>query len=304
MKWLKSLIAIGALVCGTAHAFAPQAGSWVITSEVNGLPGRGFMVDVQNGLFGMQMYAYESSGQPTFYLAVGPLVDNAITTALHRYQGGRYFGSGPLSGTETASPGNVSVRFTSSTEGFMTLPGESEVAISRFEFGYTQGDANNLMGLWLYTGVGQSSANNRIDVVRLTTNTGPALDGGTGLVVNDNDTFGCEQISPDATGYPQWLTECVALQDLSNPNSAIAAYYLFSWSVNEGEGSMLDATSGAEDGAVVVRRIADVNDNSVEFSRRLPVAAPAKAASAQHNPQRLRQALRDASAKLLKLKPN
>ena len=45
----------------------------------------------------MQMYAYESNGQPTFYLAVGEVMDNKVTAALNKYTGGRYFGSGSCS---------------------------------------------------------------------------------------------------------------------------------------------------------------------------------------------------------------
>jgi hypothetical protein len=307
MKWLKSLIALGALVCGAAHAFAPQAGSWVIPSEINGQPGRGFVIDVQNGLFGLQMYAYESSGQPTFYLAVGQLVNNAITTPLHRYVGGRYLGSGPRSGTETASPGNVSLRFTSSTDGFIALPGEPEVAISRYEFGYTQGDANNLMGGWLFAGVGQSSdgstritANDHTDLIALTTNVG-ATSGGSGLVTSSNGTFGCQQFPPQVTGQSKWLTQCIAVL---NAAATALRYYQFPWAVNEGQGVMGISSNGgvttSYQGAVMVRRVSDSSGSDVEFTRELPVDDAAGQAAFAQNVEQLKQAMSQVAAQMLK----
>ena len=39
----KQAIAAAALaVTGMAHAFVPQAGTWIISNELNGKPGRGF----------------------------------------------------------------------------------------------------------------------------------------------------------------------------------------------------------------------------------------------------------------------
>ena len=88
----KKLVAVALFMCtGLVYAFAPQAGTWVVTSEVDGKPGRGLAIDVQNTTLVMQMYAYESNGQPTFYLAVGNVVDNKVTAPLTQYTGGRYF---------------------------------------------------------------------------------------------------------------------------------------------------------------------------------------------------------------------
>jgi len=87
----KKLAAVALFMCtGLVYAFAPQTGTWVVTSEVDGKPGRGFGIDVQNTTLVMQMYAYESNGQPTFYLAVGDVVDNKVTAPLTQYTGGRY----------------------------------------------------------------------------------------------------------------------------------------------------------------------------------------------------------------------
>ena len=63
MKWF----ALAAVCCWTsAHAFVPSAGTWVVNDELNGKPGRGLAIDVQNHVLVMQMYAYEKNDQPTF----------------------------------------------------------------------------------------------------------------------------------------------------------------------------------------------------------------------------------------------
>ena len=64
-KWLAAL---GAIVSLSAHAFTPVSGTWIINSELNGKPGRGLAIDVQNGTVVMQVYGYESNGAPTFYM--------------------------------------------------------------------------------------------------------------------------------------------------------------------------------------------------------------------------------------------
>lgn len=150
----KQWAAVALLACTAgARAYEPQAGTWVVSSEVDGKPGRGLSVDVQNGTLALQMYAYENSGQPTFYLAVGTVADNRVTARLNRYTGGRYFGSPAQSGTEAGSPGNVTIRFTSGTTGFITFPNEPEKPISRFNFGYPQ-KPSSLAGIWTFTSVG------------------------------------------------------------------------------------------------------------------------------------------------------
>ena len=75
---------IAAVACvvfsGGVYAFTPQSGTWVINGELNGAPGRGLAIDVQENTLLMQMYAYERSGEPTFYMASGSLENNRVTT--------------------------------------------------------------------------------------------------------------------------------------------------------------------------------------------------------------------------------
>lgn len=242
--WKKKLMA-AALLCsaGMAYAFMPQAGTWVVTSEVDGKPGRGLAMDVQNDTLLMQMYAYEASGQPTFYLAVGQVSDSRTTTPLTRYTGGRHFGSGAQSGTAAGSPGNVSIRFTSGTTGFITFPNEPEKAISRFNFGYAAQPAS-LRGFWVFNSIGNEGA--QTDVVELAATAG-ASNTGNGTMITRDGLFGCEhQVSGNLAGD----VLCVKV----NAQGALQRAYILQYSVNDGEGySQRSSTSTQQ--MLLVRRI-------------------------------------------------
>ncbi len=241
---LKKVLAVaGLLGAGLVHAFMPQGGTWVVTSEVNGQPGRGLAMDAQNGTLVVQMYAYESSGHPTFYLASGALQNERFSAPLMRYSGGRYFGSGPRSGAEAGSPGNVSIRFTSGVTGFITFPGEPEVAISRFNFGYAFAPAS-LKGLWTFTSFGSDGV--LADAVEFTRQ-GDATTNGNGLMVTSNGTFGCEH---QVRGTLAGGVLCVKI----NTAGQLLRGYYFVYSVNEGEGfSKRDGTG--PDQVLIVRRL-------------------------------------------------
>lgn len=239
----KIMTVVALLGAGLAQAFAPQSGTWVVNSEVNGRPGRGFGIDVQNTTMVMQMYAYESNGQPTFYLAVGEVVDNKVTAALNKYTGGRYFGSGDRSGTPAGSPGNVSIRFTSGMTGFITFPGEPEVAISRFNFGYGA-VAESLRGFWTMNSIGSEGLQS--DLVELTNNLG-ATSNGNGLMANASGTFGCEhQVRGNLAGN----VLCVK----ATTGGQLLRAYVLGYSVNEGEGYSQASANSAQQ-VLQVRRL-------------------------------------------------
>lgn len=117
-----------------ARDFTPQAGTWVISEEVNGEPGRGLAIDVQGNTFFMQVFGYEPNGDATFYTAVGQMQGDTVTAPLVRYQGGRSFGSGPRDATEDRSLGDVTLHFRNGLQGTVQLPGEPEREIERFVF--------------------------------------------------------------------------------------------------------------------------------------------------------------------------
>lgn len=147
-KWL---LCVALLSTAIAHAFTPQSGSWVIDDELDGKPGRGMTLDVQNTTMVMTMYAYETNGQPTFYVGAGTYSNGAGSVTLQRYAGGVFLGStSPMSATGTGSPGAVAFQFTSGTKGTMTLPGEPPKAITRYEFGYAS-FRDSLIGSWVFS---------------------------------------------------------------------------------------------------------------------------------------------------------
>lgn len=243
---LKEMIASALLVAaGSSYAFAPQAGTWVVTSEVNGQPGRGLAIDVQNTTMVMQMYAYESNGKATFYLAVGDVANNTVTAPLHTYSGGRYFGSGPRSGTDAGSPGNVKLRFTSGTTGFITFPNEPEVAISRFAFGYPS-LPQSLKGIWSFTSIGSEGFQG--DAQELTVNTGESTADGNGIVANNAQTFGCEH---KIKGSLAGTVVCVKI----NTQGQLIRAYNFAYSVNEGEGASQSTLNNSQAQLLIVRRL-------------------------------------------------
>lgn len=239
----KVLAAVALLGAGLVHAFMPQNGTWIVTSELDGKPGRGLAMDAQNGTLVMQMYAYESNGLSSFYLASGALSGNLFSAPLMRYSGGRYFGSAPRSGVEAGTPGNVSIRFTSGTTGFITFPGEPEVAISRFNFGYPFA-APSLQGIWTLTSLGSEGL--LADAVQLSV-PGSATSTGNGIMASSTGLFGCEhQVSGTLAGG-------VLCVKISSAGQLLRSYY-FVYSVNEGEGKS-NAYGTGTDQMLTVQRL-------------------------------------------------
>lgn len=115
-----------------ARDFTPQAGTWVISEELNGKPGRGLAIDVQGNTFFMQVFGYENNGDATFYTATGQMQGDAVTAPLMRYQGGRSFGSEARDAVEDKSLGHVTVSFKNGLTGTIQFPNEPAVAIERF----------------------------------------------------------------------------------------------------------------------------------------------------------------------------
>ena len=244
----KVLAAATLLGCGLAHAFMPSNGTWVVTSELNGKPGRGLAIDAQNGTLVMQMYAYEPSGQPSFYMTSGALNNNRFAAPLMRYTGGRYLGSGPLSGAEDRNMGQVSLRFTSGVSGFITLPGEREVAISRFNFGYPA-VASSLRGIWTMTSIGSEGLQTLgVELTRQTS----ATSNGNGLMTSGDGLFGCEH---QVRGALAGETLCVWI----NSSGQILRSYRFIYSVNDGEGT--SSTNGNRPNQrLVIKRLTTPQD--------------------------------------------
>ncbi|MFE1573349.1 hypothetical protein ACFIQG_16210 [Comamonas odontotermitis] len=128
-----TVIALSCAASWAARDFTPQAGTWVITEELDGKPGRGLAIDVQGNTFFMQVFGYEKNGDATFYTATGQMEGNTVTAPLMQYQGGRSFGDDARNAVELGSPGNVTVSFANGLQGAIQFPGEPERAIKRFQ---------------------------------------------------------------------------------------------------------------------------------------------------------------------------
>ncbi|GEM_PF-822887 len=150
------------------HFYVPEPGTWIVSQELNGKPGRGMAIDVQNGNFVMQVYNYESNGSPSFHLAVGKMTYDLrmgvgttaspdVKARLKRYAGGRYFGGPALTGREVADVGEVQLAFQSPLRGQIKFPGEDWVAIEKFQFGYGAANPEALLGLWAFQAMGEGN---------------------------------------------------------------------------------------------------------------------------------------------------
>src|SRR5690242_21353742 len=86
MHWLSALILVVASF--SSMAFQPRTGHW------NNLPsesGRGFNIDIQDGVMVLTVYAYDQAGNAQWYLAAGPMTNGQhnFTGTLDKYVGGQ-----------------------------------------------------------------------------------------------------------------------------------------------------------------------------------------------------------------------
>ena len=113
-------------------ASQPETGWWWNANE----GGRGFSVEVQNGTAFIATYMYDGAGNPLWYLS-GPSAltsGNAYQGTWTAYTGGQTLTGAYKSPTGTANAGNLTVQFTSSTAGTLTLPDGRQIPLVRFPF--------------------------------------------------------------------------------------------------------------------------------------------------------------------------
>ena len=134
--WRPAIVASVVALCSTAswaaRSFTPQAGTWMVSEEIDGKPGRGLAIDVQGNTFFMQVFAYEKNGHATFYTATAQMDGTTATAPLMRYKAGRSFGGRAQDAVEDGSPGVVTVSFSNGILGSVRFPGEEEKKIERF----------------------------------------------------------------------------------------------------------------------------------------------------------------------------
>lgn len=99
------------LISSSALAFMPATGLWGVDSEDNGLPGRGFQIEAENGIIVLTYFGYRSDGSSVFYIASGPIINNNFTSALLNIQGGISLGGVHKDASISGSPGLVTIIF-------------------------------------------------------------------------------------------------------------------------------------------------------------------------------------------------
>lgn len=136
------------VLAGWANAFTPLSGGWIVDNEyIPNQSGRGFQVEIQGEIGGVAFYGYTQSGDPIFFIGAGIMDGASFTAPLIAYGGGNAFGQPFQPSHPIGNAGNVTFSFDSGITGWMTLPGEAPLRISRGNFGYPAGyDA--LRGEW------------------------------------------------------------------------------------------------------------------------------------------------------------
>ncbi len=109
---------------------APQAGLWWNPAE----SGSGYALDFKHGVLVVTLYSYTQAGPPIWYLASGPVINNAFTATLDKYAGGQCISCAYRPNSPNGNDGVVSIFFTSSTSATMTLPGGRNIPIMPQDF--------------------------------------------------------------------------------------------------------------------------------------------------------------------------
>lgn len=139
----------------SATAFAPEPGVWWSPQEA----GRGYAIEVQDGSLSVAGFMYDAVGNPTWYLAVGPLSSGKSFSA----QFVQYGSGQPLAGAYKApvlsnpAAGAVSLQFADTANAVMTLPNGKVIELQKFRIGYAapsltvpvnQVLTSRLVGIW------------------------------------------------------------------------------------------------------------------------------------------------------------
>lgn len=226
-KVLELLVAALLCAAGSAAAFRPAGGLWVIDSENNGQSGRGFQFEVENGILVLTYYGYRANGTGVFYLAVGAMNNNTFTGSLTEYQNGNALGAAYKPATDLGSVGDVTVSFTSGLHGTITFPGESPAAISKLSFGYPSGP-DGLLGRWQMT-YWMPSGQPVTKLFDLTAKLNFSTPNGNGAVTDAAQSVTCEFMT---AGYQAGTVFCAGTE----PVAQYPDMYNFKFSGDHGDG--------------------------------------------------------------------
>lgn len=110
----------------------PQTGGWWNPAE----SGRAFIIEVSNGVLVIDIQFYDANGAATWYIASGPLTsDGSFSGQLKQYAGGQTLTGAYVEPTiVNSNAGAISIKFSDSTNGVLTLPDNRQIPITRFRF--------------------------------------------------------------------------------------------------------------------------------------------------------------------------
>lgn len=125
-----------------AHAIDPESGWWYNANA----SGRGYNLEVQGNTIGIAAFVYDADGNSEWYTGTGPISGDTFTASLYRFVGGQCIGCS-YTVPQTQGPAiAVSITFTDSAHGTMTLDGNT-FPIERFNFGYPD-ELSEMLGEW------------------------------------------------------------------------------------------------------------------------------------------------------------
>jgi hypothetical protein len=116
----------------TQPATNPQTGWWWNESE----GGRGFAIEVQGGTMYFAGYMYDVNGNPTWYLAYGPMTNTSLFQGeWQQYSGGPTLTGPYKSPGAPVNAGSVTLQVANNSVATLTLPDGRQIPFTRFEFG-------------------------------------------------------------------------------------------------------------------------------------------------------------------------
>lgn len=177
----------------TASALTPESGWWWNANE----SGRGFSIEIQDNTLFMAGFLYDESGAPFWFTSSGRF--NASTSSfsadMQSFQGGQCFNCTYRRPTAQAAIGQLTLKFTSPTEGSLTWP-FGTVAITRQTYGVGAG-VERLLGSFAFSTSGNSGRvnfGNWLSFSRISNN---ATLGSVAEGVTEGGRFALATLTPD-----------------------------------------------------------------------------------------------------------
>ena len=144
-----SLAGVALLTVTTVSgAFQPRTGHW---NNVVSESGRGFNIDIQDGVIVLTMYAYDQAGNAQWYISSGSMTNGQrnFTGTLDKFVNGQCVTCSYRAPSPNGNDETVSVAFTSETNAVVTLPDGHVTQITPFNFKYGN-PPNCMLGEWVF----------------------------------------------------------------------------------------------------------------------------------------------------------